>query len=66
MSAVAMDTRPLDRGLDTVNVHPRARGFRVLSRIARSRADEASGYEPRHRREVTAEESADLHASIAS
>jgi hypothetical protein len=28
--------------------HPRAAGFRVLSRLAR-RVDEASQYEPRHR-----------------
>jgi hypothetical protein len=29
--------------------HPRGMGFRVLSRIARGRADEDTGYVPRHR-----------------
>ena len=29
--------------------HPRGTGFRVLSRLARKRADEASAYAPRHR-----------------
>ena len=29
--------------------HPRGMGFRVLSRIARGRADEEPGYVPRHR-----------------
>jgi hypothetical protein len=29
--------------------HPRGTGFRVLSRLARKREDEASAYSPRHR-----------------
>jgi hypothetical protein len=32
--------------------HPRGAGLRVLSRIARSRADEDSDYRPRHRLDV--------------
>lgn len=30
-------------------VHPRRSGFRVLSRMARGRADEDGDYAPRHR-----------------
>ena len=39
-----------------VQAHPREKGFRVLSRLARVHADGAC-YTPRHRREV----SADVH-----
>jgi hypothetical protein len=34
---------------EEVVVHPRRSGFQVLSRLARSRADEDSDYAPRHR-----------------
>ena len=56
MSAMAMDMRPIGRGGETVttlqavpgDTHPRGRGFRVLSRIARTHASDES-YSPRHR-----------------
>ena len=41
--------------------HPRGAGFRVLSRIARTQADD--DYAPRHRRDVPAE--LDLRVAIA-
>ena len=33
------------------STHPRGAGFRVLSRMARKRAETAPGYSPRHRME---------------
>ena len=42
--------------------HPRGMGFSVLSRIARSRADEADDYSPRHRFEAAAEAAAESAA----
>lgn len=58
MSSMVMD----DRSLDTfaretpaerpVQAHPRGRGFRVLSQIARIHAEE---YEPRHRLSAAAD-----------
>jgi hypothetical protein len=60
-----------DRSLDTferetpaerpVQAHPRGRGFRVLSHIARIHAEE---YAPRHRLNAPAE--ADAQTSVAS
>jgi hypothetical protein len=48
-----------------VEAHPRGKGFRVLSRIARAQADDdGSDYAPRHRLDVPAD--ADVHSSIAS
>jgi hypothetical protein len=59
MSAMLMESRT-DRYAATptdTHAHPRGRGFRVLSRIARVQADDAeildgsgTGYAPRHRR----------------
>ena len=52
MSSMVMDDRSLDSFVREtlaerpVQVHPRGRGFRVLSQIARIHAEE---YEPRHR-----------------
>jgi hypothetical protein len=56
MSALALDVRPTGHGRQAPGVydtaygqgHPRARGFQVLSRIARSRASD-DAYSPRHR-----------------
>jgi hypothetical protein len=42
-------------GSVTAAQHPRGAGFRVLSRIARSRAAEDDGYAPRHRLENEAD-----------
>ena len=66
MSAMALDLRPTNRGqsvgmfgVAAGESHPRAQGFRVLSRIARSNAtDEA--YSPRHRMDVEPEVSTSL------
>ena len=44
--------------------HPRGAGFRVLSRIARIRADEDDNYAPRHRLDIPVETV--THASAAS
>jgi hypothetical protein len=59
MSALMMDLRTVSHR-ETVPVfdagvgrtHPRGHGFRVLSRIARTRAAD-DDYAPRHRREVS-------------
>ena len=58
MSAMALDVRPGSCGHDEVahdlatgHSHPRARGFQVLSRIARSHASDDE-YSPRHRSDV--------------
>jgi hypothetical protein len=59
MSAMLMETRTIEYTAEPTftDSHPRGRGFQVLSRIARGRADyaEATGYAPRHRREVPPE-----------
>ena len=58
MSAMALDVHPgtygcdeVARDLTTGHSHPRARGFQVLSRIARSHTSDDE-YSPRHRRDV--------------
>jgi hypothetical protein len=65
MSAMLMETRTVEYTAEPTftQSHPRGRGFQVLSRIARGRADyaevydvsAATGYAPRHRREVPPE-----------
>lgn len=71
MSALMMDLRTVSHHGQTVAVfdagvgrtHPRGHGFRVLSRIARTQADD-DGYAPRHRRDVPLD--LDVRAVLAS
>ena len=44
---------------DVSATHPRGMGFRVLSRIARGRTEEDTGYVPRHRFEHDVDVDAD-------
>jgi hypothetical protein len=64
MSTLMLDTRLAAQmrgaGFQT---HPRGKGFRVLSRIARVQAREIDDYAPRHRRDVPVD--LDLSSSIA-
>jgi hypothetical protein len=64
MSAMMIDTRrAYTAGPTFAQAHPRGRGFRVLSRIARVQADDSvildawgtTSYAPRHRRDVLPE-----------
>jgi hypothetical protein len=64
MSAMLMESRTVEYAAEPTftRSHPRGRGFEVLSRIARGRADKAevfdastTGYAPRHRRDVQPE-----------
>lgn len=65
MSALMIDTRRVEytAGPTFAQAHPRGRGFRVLSRIARVQADDSemldawgtTSYAPRHRRDVLPE-----------
>jgi hypothetical protein len=64
MSAMMIDTRPVEYVAEptSTQAHPRGRGFRVLSRIARVQADDAevlgwdtTDYAPRHRRDAVPE-----------
>jgi hypothetical protein len=68
MSSMVMDVRPFETvrsetSLDRAGVrsHPRGRGFRVLSRIAR--AEDLGHYAPRHRRDDSVD--VDIRTSIA-
>jgi hypothetical protein len=70
MSALVLDVRPTGHGVvggfdAAVGLsHPRGRGFRVLSRMARVRAEDSDDYAPRHRRDVPVD--LDIRTSIAS
>ena len=72
MSAMVMDVRAVGHVSATLGTfdavvgrtHPRGQGFRVLSRMARVRAEDSVDYAPRHRREVPVD--VDIRASIAS
>jgi hypothetical protein len=65
MSAMLMETRTVEYAAEptVTQSHPRGRGFRVLSRIARGCADGAEvfdasaiiAYAPRHRRDIPPE-----------
>jgi hypothetical protein len=67
MSSMVMGAHPLDTIVREtpaerpVQGHPRGRGFRVLSHIARIHAEE---YAPRHRLNETAD--SDAQSSVAS
>ena len=69
MSAMVMDVRPV-RHREVLGApagaaggaHPRGRGFQVLSRMARVRAEDSAEYSPRHRRDVDV----DVRAPFAS
>lgn len=62
MSAMMMESRTVTYAIEPsfTQSHPRGRGFRVLSRIARVQADDTdvrgasvtADYAPRHRRDV--------------
>jgi hypothetical protein len=72
MSTMVMDVRPVQHGAETVGMfdamagqsHPRGQGFKVLSRMARTRAVDGADYAPRHRRDVPTE--LDLRVAMAS
>jgi hypothetical protein len=72
MSTMVMDVSPLQHGVDSVGMfdpavgqsHPRGQGFKVLSRMARTRAVDGADYAPRHRRDVPTE--LDLRVAMAS
>jgi hypothetical protein len=64
VSTVTMELRPFERAQDVPHLHPRGRGFRVLSRIARGHTADAD-YSPRHRRDVPAD-LVRLESSLAS
>jgi len=50
LSTVVTEQNAVDRHHGVVTaVHPRGMGFRVLSRMARSHAEEETAYVPRHR-----------------
>lgn len=62
MSTLMLATRPaVPMHTTGFQSHPRGKGFRVLSRIARVQASDLDDYTPRHRRDVPA----DLDASTS-
>jgi hypothetical protein len=58
MSSMTIDVRA-----GSHEAHPRGKGFRILSQMARAHADDGSDYTPRHRRDVPVDQ---VDASIAS
>jgi hypothetical protein len=71
MSAMVMDVRTVGHRTETDGMfdavvgrtHPRGQGFRVLSRMARVRAEDGADYAPRHRGEAPV--GFDVRASLA-